>query len=544
MNKVAHYLQEHLLGEVTDSPEVRRYFAQDASVLRLAPAIVVYPRNEQDIRKTCSFSWQLAQRGQTMPITARGAGSDTSGAAIGAGIMLAFTAHMNKILSLDGSKKKEIIVEPGATYDKIEQTLYTHGLFLPPYPASQNYATIGGAIANNSLGEKSVKYGVTGKWVRSLRVVLANGEVIETGPLSRKDLSHKMGLSTFEGEIYRSLDKLFEENNAEIEAARQKFAGIPNSAGYNLFDVRSKAGFDLTPLFIGSQGSLGIITETTLGTEAHNPQTTLCLASLPQLSHLAEVVPQIMKLKPSIFDMINRSAVSLITQINPNQLNAVIPEPHAELQFVIEFDEFKDGEQKKNVKHLRKIIERAGGQVTAATDPEEQDVIHKLRDSVSSILNFSRGQSKAVPVAEDVSVPVDKITEFLEHAYKVYESVGLPAAAWGHVGMGVLRFQPLLDLSITGDRQKLFKISDSLYGLAIQMGGSVTGGAGDGRVRAPYLAVQYGEKLRGAMADVKKIFDPYNILNPGVKSATPAEIKALMRGDYGLSQHHAHLPRS
>lgn len=532
-----------MLGEVTDSPEVRRYFAQDASVLRLAPSIVVYPRNEQDIRKTCSFSWQLAQRGQSMPITARGAGSDTSGAAIGAGILLAFTAHMNKIMNLDG-KKKELVVEPGATYDKIEQTLFTHGLFLPPYPASQNYATIGGGIANNSLGEKSVKYGVTGKWVRNLRVVLANGEVIETSPLAKRELSHKMGQSNFEGEIYRSLDKVLEENHEAIDAGRQKFAGLANSAGYNVFDVRSHHGFDLTPLIVGSQGSLGIVTEATVRTEPHNPQTTLCLASLPQLSHLNEMVQQIMKLKPSIFDMINRDAIGLITQINPNQLNAIIPEPQADMQLIVEFDEFKDGEQRKKVKALTKLIERAGGQVTYAIEMEDQDVIRKLRDSVSSILNFSRGQAKAVPVAEDVSVPVDKLAEFLAQAYQIYSSVGLPAAGWGHIGMGVLRFQPLLDLSNLGDRQKLFKISDSLYGLAVQMGGSVTGGAGDGRVRAPYLGLQYGEQLKHVMGEVKKIFDPYSILNPGVKSASPAEIKSLMRGDYGLSQHHGHLPRS
>src|SRR5579872_6336687 len=123
MSKVAHYLQEHLLGEVTDSPEVRRHFSHDASILQLMPSIVVYPRNENDVRKTARFSWQLAERGKVLPITARGGGSNTSGAALGSGILLIFTAHMNRILALD-PKKEYIIVEPGATYDKIEQTLY------------------------------------------------------------------------------------------------------------------------------------------------------------------------------------------------------------------------------------------------------------------------------------------------------------------------------------------------------------------------------------------------------------------------------------
>src|SRR4051812_17205266 len=216
MSKVAHYLQEHLLGEVTDSPEVRRHFAQDASILRLAPAIVVYPRNETDVRKTARFAWQLAERGRRLAITARGGGSDTSGAALGRGIMLVFTAHMNRILTLD-PKKEFVALEPGVTYEKLEQTLNTHGLFLPPYPGSKHFATIGGGIANNAIGEKSVKYGATGDFVDELRVVLANGEVIETGPLSKRELNHKLGLPSMEGQIYRDLDVLLEDNAATVE---------------------------------------------------------------------------------------------------------------------------------------------------------------------------------------------------------------------------------------------------------------------------------------------------------------------------------------
>src|SRR5256885_535286 len=183
MSKIAHYLQEHLMGEVTDSLEVRRYFSTDASILQVMPSVVIYPANESDVRKVARFSWQLAQRGKILPITARGGGSDTSGAAIGSGIIMSFTAHMNRILTLD-PKKEFITVEPGITFGSLQQTLYTHGLFLPPYPASSAYATIGGGIANNTIGEKSVKYGALGKYVEKLSVVLANGEIIETGTIS------------------------------------------------------------------------------------------------------------------------------------------------------------------------------------------------------------------------------------------------------------------------------------------------------------------------------------------------------------------------
>ena len=180
MSKIAHYLQDHIIGEVMTSTDARRYFATDASIFQLAPAVIVYPRNENDVRKTARFTWQLAERGRIIPMTARGSGTDLTGAALSSGIMMVFPAHMNRILELD-TKTNTVTVEPGINYGKLQQTLQTHGRFLPPYPASFEYSSIGGAVANNATGEKSIKYGDTRKYVKSLRVVLANGEIITTG---------------------------------------------------------------------------------------------------------------------------------------------------------------------------------------------------------------------------------------------------------------------------------------------------------------------------------------------------------------------------
>src|SRR6476469_3287577 len=184
MSKVAHYLQEHLMGEVMTSTDARRYFATDNSILQLAPALIAYPRNENDVRKSARFTWQLAERGRFIPITARGSGTDQTGASLGSGIMLVFPAHMNRILELD-TKANTVTIEPGINYGKLQQALHTHGRFMPPYPSSVEYSTVGGAISNNASGEKSVKYGDTRAYVQSLRVVLANGEVIETGRISK-----------------------------------------------------------------------------------------------------------------------------------------------------------------------------------------------------------------------------------------------------------------------------------------------------------------------------------------------------------------------
>lgn len=543
MSKVAHYLQEHLLGEVTSSPEVRRYFAQDSSILNLAPAIVVYPRNESDIRKTARFAWQLAERGRPIPITARGGGSNTSGAALGSGIMMIFTAHMDRILTLDASKEL-VVVEPGVGYDKLEQTLYTHGLFLPPYPSAIHSATIGGGLATNVIGEKSVKYGSISNYVKQLRVVLANGEVIETGPLSKRELNKKMGLSSLEGQIYRALDALIEENAQLITEGKRYIKAARNAAGYNIFDVKEPKSFDLTPLIIGSQGSLGIISETTLDVVPHNPLTHLALVSLQNLSDLQTVLPKILELKPSVCDMVNQAALQQVAQISPNLLNDVLDNLSAEIHLFVEFDDPKDSVQERSVKRLGKIIDRLEGVCLVAKSPVDQERIWKIRHSVATILTHPQGQSKAVPVAEDVCVPISGLVEFLRRAEKIYKDCELVAAAWGHAGEGVVRMQPVLDLGQLGDRQKLFKLSEAIYGEVIRLGGSTTATSGDGRIRAPYLRQLYGDELYNLMMQVKQIFDPHNILNRGVKTASLDEVKSMLRADYSLGHRHEHLPKS
>jgi FAD/FMN-containing dehydrogenase len=542
MSRIAHYLQEHLVGEVTDSLDVRRYFSRDASILQLTPSVVVYPANENDIRKTTRFAWQLAERDRVLPITARGGGSDTSGAAIGQGVVMVFTAHMNRVLALD-PKKEFVTVEPGITFGNLQQTLYTHGLFLPPYPASSAYATIGGGLANNSIGEKSVKYGDMARYVERLSVVLANGEIIETGPIGKRELNRKMGLTTLEGNIYRGIDALLEENHALLRDEKNRMRAIHNRSGYNLFDVKKKGTFDLTPLFLGSQGTLGIISEATLQLVRHNPLAELAVLSLDSLSEMQDILPRLLELEPSICEMLNRAAVVQINKSNPSRLKGLLQNPAAEIHLILEFDDSKEGAQKKALKQLAKVAERSGGYLMIAANNEDRDKINKLRRAAASLHLEGRGPAKAVPVAEDVSIPIDRLADFLKQATDIYLGGGLQPAVWGHAGQGVVRMHPMLDLSQLGDRQKLYKIQDMIYNAALNMGGSISASAGDGRVRAPYLGHVYGQDARRLMLQVKKIFDPYGILNRGVKTATAEDVKTMLRSEYSRPWHE-HLPHN
>lgn len=543
MSKVAHYLQEHLLGEVMTGTDARRYFATDGSILQLAPALITYPRNENDVRKTARFTWQLAERGRVIPITARGSGTDPSGAALGSGIILVFPAHLNHILELD-NKSNTVTVEPGINFAKLQQTLYTHGRFLPPQPASAEYVTIGGALGNNCSGMRSVKYGDMRAFVRGLRVVLANGEVIETGRLSKRELSKKLGLATFEGEIYRSLDALLEEKRDLIGDFDRNVT--MNNAGYNLQDIRHKDGsFDLTPLFVGSQGTLGIITEAVLETEAHNPATTLMLAHFDSVEHLQEAVLALRELKdlPSAMELIDDQLVAQVNKLNPNQLKDLLPKTPAKFSLLVEFDTL-DRKAKKLNKRAAKILDKYAAEYQTTSSPDEQQKWWKLRQANSALLAHNEGQQHSVPLA-DAAVPVDRLREFIEGLQDILRGSGTYTGVWGHAGDANLMFQPRVNLSQVGDRQKLFRLLDDYHKLVIKLDGTIAASTGEGRLRAPYLESMYGAELYSLLKKVKQVFDPYGTLNPGVKFGTSLDdIKSMIRPDYAIDHLYDHLPRS
>lgn len=544
MSKVAHYLQEHVSGEVMVGPDARKYFSTDASVFELAPAIIVYPRSENDVRKITRFTWQLAERGRVVPITARGAGTDQSGAAIGSGIVVVFPAHMNKILELD-AKTGSATVEPGLNYAKLQQSLHTHGRFLPPFPSSLEYSTIGGAVGNNAGGEKSVKYGSTRKYTKGLRVVLSNGEVIETGRLSKRELNRKMGLATFEGEIYRALDTLIEENHDLVKAL--EIGVSKNSAGYALSEVKRKDGsFDLTPLFVGSQGTLGIITEITMATEQYAPGSTLISASLRSLEQVQSIVSELRKLSnsPSAIEIVDDNLLKFVHSQNPNQLRQVINSPFPEFVLIIEFDDANDRVRKKMVKKAEKILEKNTVEFRTETEEAKKDELKKILHASSAITSYSKGNVKALPVIEDGIVPVEVLGEYIQNVQSLFKKNGLVPAVWGHAGDGNLHMQPLLDLSQVGDRQKVFRLINEYYSMVIELGGSTSGEHGDGRLRGPYLEKLYGPEAYEVFSKMKNIFDPYQILNPGVKLGVSLEdTKKMLRYEYSIDNRYDHLAR-
>jgi len=546
LSKIAHYLQEHLVGEVMTSVDARRYFSTDSSIVALPPALISYPRNESDVRKAARFSWQLAERGRIIPLTPRGSGTDSTGGAIGSGLLMVFPAHMNRILELD-TKSGEVTVEPGINFGKLNQTLQTHGRYIPTFPASVEYSTIGGSVAMNVAGEKSIKYGSISNYVKRLRVVLANGEVIETERLSKRDLNKKLGMATFEGEIYRALDGLLEENH-ELIATMQRPV-TKNNAGYNLIDIKDRDGsFDLSALFIGSQGTLGIISELTLMSDGYNPNTSLIMATFDDLQNVQAAIDSLSSSKelPSALEIANNGLFEAVDQLNPNQIKDLLPHPRPAYVLFVEYDNPSDRLQKRLAHHAKRVLEKLATSVQLETEPEAQQRLWKIRQVSSSYIAHSDGFKKATPLISDSSVPPERLSELIAGVGDLFRHIDIkPLALWGHAGDGILHIQPHLNLSQVGDRQKAFRLLDDYYKLVLSLGGSISGGRSDGRLKAPYLEQMYGTEVYALLKKVKQIFDPYGTLNPGVKFGTSVDdLKRLLRPDYTFGHIYDHLPRS
>jgi len=543
MSKVAQYLRQHIVGEVTTAKGARDFFSTDGSVFTVTPQVVVYPRTVDDIRKIARFSWQLSERGKAISITARGAGSDQAGAALGDGISLVFPAHMNKLLELD-TKRNIARVQPGINYRNFQDTIKTHGRFLPPYPSSIDFSTLGGAVANNAAGERTIKYGATREFTKSLKLVLSNGELIETGRLSKRELNRKKGLATFEGEIYRKLDGLVSDN-ADLIATIVKDVS-KNSTGYDLADVKRKDGsFDLTPLLVGSQGTLGIITEITLGIIPNNMHRSLAVIGFTEIDQANNVVQELKKLQPAAIEMVDKHLLDFIHEHYPDQLKGLIEAPYPQILLMVEFDDIGRGIQARKIKKLTKIVQKVTNDFQITTDYEEREELWKIRHSAAAVVAHSEGKKKALPIIEDGVVPQEHFEKFIHNIYGIFKKYDLDAAVWGHAGNANLHMQPFLDLSSLGDRQKAFKIMDEYYTMVIKMGGSTAGEHNDGRLRAPYLPALYGAEVYKLFEATKNVFDPRGILNPGVKIGVTKEDQLReLRKEYNMDHLGQHLPRT
>lgn len=541
MKDILHNLAQQLSGEVTASEPARKYFSTDGSIFTMTPKVVIYPRHEEDVIHTVKYlSWE-AQEGRKLGITARGKGTDQGGGALGDGAMLVFPAHMKRLIKVD---KETITVEPGMIYSHLQDVLHSHDRYLPPYPASIDFCTIGGAVANNSSGEKTLKYGSTRNWVKSLRVVLSNGDVITTKRLTKKELKKKKLQSDFEGHIYRELDELLTHNQSLL--AKSKLKVSKNSTGYDLWDIKGRDGsFDLSQLFVGSQGTLGIVSQATLYTAAYNPHTTLLVGHFNDMNHAEEAVKKLLPLGPSAAELVDHHTLTFLRDHNPEMLRGFDILRLPQVVLLIEFDNIKQSDRNRLATKAQKIMAEYCPVVHIATNQKEQTELWRIRRGAAALIWTHPGAKKALPIIEDGIVPVQNLAEYLRRAYALFDRYNVRIATWGHAGNGNMHMQPFLDLSNLRDRKKIFDITDDYYKMIINLHGSTSAEHNDGIMRAPYLKELFGVRVYKLFEEVKELFDPLNILNPSVKmGVTRQDAMIKMRKEYSMKHLNDHLPAS
>lgn len=539
MSKIASYLQEHILGEVSTNPAVLKALSTDASVLQITPEMAVYPRVTNDIRKVARFANQLAEKGHVLALTARGSGTDQTGAAIGEGISLVLPAHMNRIFEFD-SKQKLIRLQPGANAKAVNDALSLQGMSIPALPTSSAYSTIGGAVMNNASGPLSGRYGDMGQWVHQLEVVLANGDVLQTERLSKRDLNKKKGLQTLEGEIYRNIDNLIEDNKQLIE---EKLADdVRDNVGYaSLAQVKRKDGsFDLTPLIVGSQGTLGILSEMIMKAQFVSAQQTVAFITFANKDAARDLLDALTDLSPAILEYFDGALFTLAEKQGKKYSFYNAASGTFDAGVLIGFDDFNDRARQHRIKKVKKLLVDVDAEIMVA-DGVDVDQLLAAREATAYLLSPDGKDVSAPPIFDGAYVSSERFAVFEQGMAALAEKHHVELPLHVRVLEGTVYTRPALQLHKVGDKQKIFKLLDEYSELIERCNGHLIGEAGEGRVKARFAHKHFDDDVLQLFAAVKETFDPNGILNPGVKQT--AELRHLvsqLRSSYDTAAFASH----
>lgn len=525
MNKIASYLNQHLLGHVITSDHVREHFSTDQSPLKYIPEMVTYPKQTSDIRKAARFAWQLAEKGHVLSITARGSGSDKTGASIGKGMIMAMSGYMDNVFEID-EKQKLVRLQPGASVRSVNDALRVKGLAIPSVVGVLPRSTVGGAVANNRRGPLSVKYGATSAWVKQLEVVLASGDILQTERISKRELNRRKGLATFEGEIYRKIDGLITDNQQLID--EQIHGDTIDKRGYgSIAEVKRKDGsFDLTPLFIGSQGTLGIISEMIMKAEFLSSSQDVIAVKFASIDEARDAVEGLEKTKPAFVELYSGELFAMAKNrgILSDTVEEVSPDPKGAL-LLAGYDDFGERARGRKVKQASKILQELKAEAFIGSGEDGAKLI-ALRDVTLALLIPEDEKESSLPLFDGAWVPLQRLDSFAEGLKKLAQKHSVNLPLYGSALEGVYSTRPILQLQRVGDKQKVFKLADEYEKLVSAHGGAFVAEGGEGRFKALISYRGLDPKVQELYTEIKKVFDPYGILNPGVKQAT--ELKELI----------------
>lgn len=560
----AHSLKEKLSaairGEVTDSEDARRAASRDTSLFERMPSLVCRPASAADVAAIVTVIRQTHDAGDTSAVLAgRAAGTDMSGGPLTTGIVVSFTEHMNHVLNVVALKHTEdgekgyAYTEPGVYYRDFEKATLAKGLILPSYPASRELAAMGGIVANNAGGERSLAYGKTERYVEELEVVLSDGSQAAFKPLLPSELAEKKAARTLEGEIYRRMDELLTRNAELIEKHRPHVS--KNSAGYALWSVKDHetGRFNFAKLICGSQGTLALWTRAKLGLVAPKEHRAMLVCFLYDLSVLPTIVERVLPFSPESFESYDDHTFTLAVRFLPQMLEQMGWARAARLgiEFIPEAAMVATGGVPKMIlmaEFAENTIEEADRKAGAAraalaglhlhtriekNEKESEKYWVVRRESFSLLRKNTHGLS-AAPFIDDFVVPPSRYPDFLPKLHALldeYKDSFIYTIA-GHIGNGNFHIIPLMDLAKPEVRAVVTELAPKVYDLVIAAGGTTTGEHNDGIIRTPYLRQLFGPDMVALFEETKKIFDPSGIFNPGKKAGgTFADIERdMIRG--------------
>lgn len=502
--------------------------ATDASVYQILPIGAVIPRNREDVAKVVNICDSYG-----ISITARGGGTSQAGQAIGAGISLDFSRYMNRLLALDVAGKT-VTVEPGIILDELNTQLEPYGLYLPLDLSTANRATIGGMIANNSAGTRSVIYGKTIDYVESLEIVLADGSLVHVGALSDALLQAKLTQNDLEGTAYRTVRRLGMELQDEI---RQHYPRILRRVGgYNLDEFVSAAcPFNLAKILVGSEGTLGLTVAATLRLVPLPPQRALCSVQFDDLLEAMAATPVILEHGPSAVELLDRFLLDKTRgRIEFEPLRSFIHgDPGAVL--LVEFFGESDAELSGKIERLETDLgaRHLGSHMHRAIKAADQTRIWELRRAALGLTMSQTGDSKAISFVEDTAVPPQRLQEYIKNFQAILKKYDTEAGFYAHASVGLLHIRPVIDMKTAQGVQRFQDIAEEVADLVLEYGGALSGEHGDGLVRAPFQEKIFGPVLYDAFCQIKSAFDPTGLLNPGKIVHAPALLSNLRFGpDY------------
>jgi FAD/FMN-containing dehydrogenase len=533
MDELLSQLRAIFKGDISTDSVKRAEYSHDASIYELTPEAVLSPKNSKDIEQLVRFINKHKKLHPSLSVTPRSAGTDMSGGAIGNSLLLDMTKYFSNIEGVSGNLLK---TQPGVYMRDIDPLLASDQLMLGCVPASRAICTIGGMVANNSGGEQSLRYGNTDRWVRELKVVLADGNEYTIKPHTKKQLDQKLKQKTFESHIYRQVYEMIEAHYDLIKNARPHVN--KNSMGYNLWNVwdRGTGIFDMTYLFSGSQGTLGVITDVTIEAVPKAAHTGLLLAYLPSLKQLGHIIPHVMKHEPSAFEGFDditfnlgvkyfstfkkqlgtrewlRQQVSLLGSVA--KFRGHLPN----VLLMIEFEGKTKAEVYRKILKLHDDLAQFNIRMDVEGDEQSSAPFWEIRRASLALLRNRIKDKYASPFIDDMTVQTKHLVEFLPRLRKVIRKYKLPATLAGHFGDGNFHVIPLMDITSEKEQRKLEPVMRELIPIVLQYGGTMAGEHNDGMVRGPWLPAVFGQDMYDLFKQTKEIFDPNYIFNPHKKT--------------------------